>query len=82
MDYVILISMYVLPSFPNICRKLYTSPKTRVFELEVYTVMGTAGILRQQRGNRSNGDHIHGNTVGTGSNADCNTAVKWKKDEQ
>ena len=33
-------------------------------EIEVCTVMGTAGILR---GNRGNGDHIHGNTAGTGS---------------
>jgi len=27
------------------CSKLYTLPKARVFELEVCTVMGTAGIL-------------------------------------
>jgi len=53
--------------------------------------MGTAGI---PRGNRGNGDHIHGNTVGTGPrltglpwgwgamHTDSNTAVKWKRDEQ
>ena len=54
--------------------------------------MATAGILR---GNRGNWDRIHGNpqgrgqrvtshgvTVGMGSNADGNTAVKWKRDEQ
>jgi len=54
--------------------------------------MGTAGIPWQPRGNHGNGDHTHGKLWGRGhvsqgyrgmgSNADGNTAVKWKKDEQ
>ena len=39
-------------------------------------------LMQWTRGLHGNGDHIHGNTAGMGSNADGNTAIKWKRDEQ
>ena len=41
------------------------------YGVEVCTVMGTVGI---PWGNCGNGDHIHGNTVGTGSRL---TGLPW-----